>query len=161
MVRTLRLQACCVCTLSLATTCVDFNTPPLRAKPRKDQQKKKTQTIRCTNTTLVLKTNKHLLSLSSSRIHGLKDIANFGVGKCSKFRVASCHCVAPCLFCHDPFIVRSARTSPPFTGFTQLTHPSQCSRSTLKAVCFCVHDLPPLVSVFFTRSIIGSSAFIL
>ena len=32
---------------------------------------------------------------------------------------------------HDPFIVRSAQTCPPFTGFTQLAHPSRCSRSTV------------------------------
>ena len=53
------------------------------------------------------------------------------------------------------FIVRSAQTCPPFTGFTQLAHPSRCSRSTLTTVCFCVLDLPTPVSVFFTRSIIG------
>ena len=70
--------------------------------------------------------NKHLLSLSSSRIYGLKVIANFGVGQCSKFLAAPCHCVAPCPCfascncCHDQFIVRSAQTCPPFNGFPQL-----------------------------------------
>ena len=33
--------------------------------------------------------------------------------------------------------MRSAQTCPPFTGFTQLAHPSRCSRSTLTTVCFC------------------------
>ena len=45
-----------------------------------------------------------------------------------------------CYCCHDPFIVRSTRTCPPFTGFTQLAHPSRCSRSTLTTVCFCAFD---------------------
>ena len=49
----------------------------------------------------------------------------------ANFRVASCNC------CHDPFIVRSAQTCPPFIGFTQLAQPSRCSRSTLTTVCFC------------------------
>ena len=35
------------------------------------------------------------------------------------------------------FIVRSAQTCPPFTGFTQLAHPSRCSRSALTTFCFC------------------------
>ena len=79
----------------------------------------KTLTIQCTNITLVLK--KSALSLSPSRISGLC------VSHCSKFRAAFCHCFAPCscpvscncYCCHDPFIVRSAQTCPPFTGFTQ------------------------------------------
>ena len=55
-------------------------------------------------------------------------------------------CISPllllckCYCCHDPFIVRSAQTCPPSTGFTQLTHPSRCSRSTLTTVCFCAAD---------------------
>ena len=53
----------------------------------------------------------------------------------------SCNC------CHYPFIVRSAQTRPPFTGFTQLAHPSRCSRSTLTTVCFCARA-SPRVSVF-------------
>ena len=77
-----------------------------------------------------------------------KVFANFklGVSQFTKFCVASCHCVAPCPCfascncCHDPFIVRSAQT---VTGFTQPTHPSRCSRSTLTTVCFCAR-----VSVF-------------
>ena len=32
--------------------------------------------------------------------------------------------------------MRSAQTCPPFTGFTQLAHPSRCSRSTLTTVGF-------------------------
>ena len=71
-------------------------------------------------------------------------LAKFGVSQCSKFRAASCHCVAPCHCfpscncCHAPFIVRSAQTCPPSIGFTQLAHPSRCSRSTLTTVCFSV-----------------------
>ena len=57
----------------------------------------------------------------------------------TQFRSASCHCFASCICCHDPFIVRNARTRPLFTGFTQLAHPSRCSRSTLTTVCLCVH----------------------
>ena len=34
-----------------------------------------------------------------------------------------------------PSIVRSAQTCSPFTGFTQLAHPSRCSRSTLTTIC--------------------------
>ena len=45
-----------------------------------------------------------------------------------------CSCFAHC--CHDPFIVRSTQTGPPFLGFTQIAHPSRCSRSTLTTVCF-------------------------
>ena len=52
---------------------------------------------------------------------------------CSCF--AHCPCFAHC--CHDPFIVRSTQTCPPFLGFIQLAHPSRCSRSTLTTVCFC------------------------
>ena len=114
--------------------------------------------------------------MSSSRIlRALKDIANskLGVSQFTKFCVASCRCVAPCPCfascncCHDPFIVRSAQTCPPFAGVTQLAHPSRCSRSTLTAVCFGAHA-SHRVSVFtsgfcssiwvlqpFTRSIIS------
>ena len=49
---------------------------------------------------------------------------------------ASCRCFASCHCCHDPFIVRRAQTRLPCTGFTQLAHPSRCSRSTLTNVCF-------------------------
>ena len=84
----------------------------------------------------------------------------------TKFRVASCHCVAPCPCfasfncCHDPFIVRSAQTRPPFTGFTQLAHPSRCSRSTLTTEGFCARVSVPCVRRVcspVTRSIRGSS----
>ena len=51
-----------------------------------------------------------------------------------------CHCSASCHCCHDPFIVRSAQTCPPLTGFSQPAHPSRCSRSTLTTVCFCAFD---------------------
>ena len=88
-------------------------------------------------------------------MYGLKVIADFGVGQCSKFRAASCHCVAPCPCCHDPFIVRSAQTCPPFNGFTQLAHPSRCSRSTLANVCFCAL-ISPVLRVHF-GSVVPSS----
>ena len=45
-----------------------------------------------------------------------------------------------CNCCHDPFIVGSAHTCPPFTGFTELAHPSRCLRSTLTTVCFCIRS---------------------
>ena len=48
-----------------------------------------------------------------------------------------CLCCSSCNCCHDPFIVRSTRTCPPFTGFTQFARPSRCSRSTLTTVCVC------------------------
>ena len=70
-----------------------------------------------------------------------------GVNQFTNFCVACCHCFASCKCCHDPFIVRSAQTRPPFTGFTQLAHPSRCSRSTLTTVCFCARA-SPRVSVF-------------
>ena len=60
----------------------------------------------------------------------------------TKCRAASCHCVAPCNCCHDLFIVRSAQTRPPFAGVTQLTHPSQCPRSTMTNVCFSARASP-------------------
>ena len=71
---------------------------------------------------LVLKKNKRLLShsLSSSRIYWLKVTATFGIGHCSKFHAASCHCLASCNCsgsahcCHDPIIVRTASTFPWF-----------------------------------------------
>ena len=48
------------------------------------------------------------------------------------FCFAHCPCFVHC--CHDPFIVRSTQTCPPFLGFTQLAHPSRCSRSSLTIV---------------------------
>ena len=79
----------------------------------------------------------------SSRVHGSKVPAKFGVSQCSKIPrcILSLRCTCPCFAScdcrHDSFIVRSAQTRPPFTGFTQLAHPSRCSRSTLTTVCFC------------------------
>ena len=64
----------------------------------------------------------------------------------SEFKISQCilplRCTMPllCFFCHDPFIVRRAQTCPPITGFTQLAHPSRCSRSTLATVYFCALD---------------------
>ena len=55
----------------------------------------KTQTIHCTNTTMVLK-KKSALSVIIEHFWALKVIAKFGVSDCSKFCAASCHCVAPC-----------------------------------------------------------------
>ena len=98
------------------------------------------------------------LQLSSLRIRGLSKFSRSGaVNQCSKFRAASCHCVAPCpcfASCnssHDPFIVRSAQTRPPFTGFTQLAHPSRCPRSTLTTVCFCILQTCNVVVVLKQR----------
>ena len=100
------------------------------------------------NHSLVLK--KKLFSFIVVHSWALKVLAKEGGRSVfTKFRAASCHCVAtcPCFAscdcCHDPFTVRSAQTCPPFTGFTQLAHPSRCSRSTLTTVCFCAR-----VSVF-------------
>ena len=88
------------------------------------------------------------LSVIIAHSWALKVIASFklGVSQFTKFRVAFCRCCAPCpcfascTCCHDPFIVRSAQTCPPFTGFTQLAHPSRCSRSTLTTVYFCTRS---------------------
>ena len=84
------------------------------------------------------------LSLSSSRIYGLyklsPSLASVSVQKFSRCilpLLLPSPCFASCNCCHDPFIVRSAQPCPPFTGFTQLAHPSRCSRSTLTTVCFC------------------------
>ena len=92
---------------------------------------------------LVLRKRLLSLRLSSSRVRGLEKFSpSRAVSQWSKFCVASCHCIAhcPCFVscncCHDPFIVRSAQTCPPFTGFTQLAHPSRCSRSTLTKCLF-------------------------
>ena len=80
-------------------------------------------------------------SLSSSRVSGLLKVIR-QVGRSVSLHEIS-HCVllllCPCFAhcCHDPFIVRSTQTSPPFLVFTQLAHPSRCSRSTLTTVCFC------------------------
>ena len=98
-----------------------------------------------------------ICSLRHRAFMGSKVLAKFGVSQCSKFRAASCHCVAPCPCfvscncCHDPFIVRKAQTRAPFTGFTQLAHPSRCSRSTLTTVCFCA-CASTRVSVFTSGS---------
>ena len=102
---------------------------------------KKTQTIRCTNTTLILKTS--VCSDIIAHSGALKVIASFGASQFTNFRVAcaiALHLALPlicnCYCCHDPFIVRNAQTCPPSTGFTQLSHPSRCSRSTLTTVLF-------------------------
>ena len=50
---------------------------------------------------------------------------------------SSAYCPSFTHCCHDPFIVRSTQTCPPFHGFIQLAHPSRCSRSTLTTVSFC------------------------
>ena len=69
-----------------------------------------------------------------------------------------CPCFDDC--CHDPFIVRSTQTCPPFLVFTQFMHPSRCSRSTLTTVCFgfcsCVCFLCLRVCRLGAISIIGS-----
>ena len=129
------------------------------------------------NHSLVLK-KASALCVIIALLWALKVLAKWGgQSMFTKFRAASCHCVSPCPCfascncCHDPFIVRSAQTCPPFAGFTQLAHLSRCSRSTLTTVCFCarVSVFTSGLCVFFgslcsyrvcspvTRSIIGSS----
>ena len=94
--------------------------------------------------------------VSALSVISLKVLAKFGVSQCSqKFRAASCHCFASCHCCHDLFIVRSAQTRPPFTGFTQLC--TSVSMFTINAdncmfLCSCLRVCSPV-----TRSIIGSS----
>ena len=103
------------------------------------------------NHSLVLKVS--ALSVIHAHLWALKVIASFklGVSQFTKFRAAFCHCFAPCPCfascncCHDPFIVSSAQTCPPFTGFTQLAHPSPCSRSTLTTVCFSARSSAPVL----------------
>ena len=73
----------------------------------------------------------------------------------TNFRVAYCHCCASCNCCHDPFIVRSAQTRPPFTGFHSACTP--VSMFTINAenclfLCSCL-----LVCSSVTKSIVGSS----
>ena len=109
---------------------------------------------------------KQASALSSLRIYVLKVTDNFGVGL---FKISRCilplRCNLPlsCFlhFCHDPSIVRSAQTCPPFDGFTQFVHPSRCSRSTLTTVCFLVFrdHVESLYSnrirITVTRSLLG------
>ena len=110
---------------------------------------RESQTIHCTNTTLVLKKKKNVCSLCHHcAFWALKAIAKFGVSHRSKYRVAfaialhlALALLCNCYCCHDPFIVRSAQTCPPLIGCTQLSHLSRCSRSTLTTVCFCVLGL--------------------
>ena len=70
-------------------------------------------------------------------------LKSVSVYKCSRC-ILPLHCTLPlpllCNRCHDPFIVRNAETCPPFIGFTQLAHPSRCSRETLTTVCFCIRS---------------------
>ena len=68
---------------------------------------------------------------------GSVSVHNFFVASFHCFE--PCPCFASCNCCHDLFIVRSAQTCSPFTGFTQLAHRSRCSRSTLTTFCFCAH----------------------
>ena len=124
MFRTMRLKACCVCTLSLSTTSLDFNTwfAPLMqdssAESRKDPQNSINSLYQHN---LGPEKKKRLLSFIIAHFWALKVIAKFGVSHCSKFSVCVCHCIASCpcfapcnCYCrHDPFIVRSA---PPLAG---------------------------------------------
>ena len=107
--------------------------------------KKKNHTIKCTNTTLVLKTS--VSSLCHPRaLVGSKSYRQLWCWPVHKFSLCSCHCIASCCApcncycCHDPFIVRNAQTCPPFIGFTQLSHPRRCSRSTMTTVGFCASN---------------------
>ena len=106
---------------------------------------------------------------------GLKAITNIEVSQCLQnfalhFAMTLLLALALlCNCCHDPFIVRRAQTCPPFTGFTQLAHPSRGSRSTRLFLCssfLLLVLLFPRGSVFtsglqpFTRSVIGFVTFI-
>ena len=129
------MYVCTACTVvSLSTTGLNFVTPPLTwTAPFDTRLVSSRKDPRNSNNSMC-----QLAKLSGS-------IANsrLGVSQFTKFRAASCHCIAsrPCFAscncCHGPFIVRSAQTRPPFTGFTQLAHPIRCSRSTLTTVCSC------------------------
>ena len=62
----------------------------------------------------------------------------------AKFGAACCYCFASCNCCHDPLIVRSAQTRPPFTGHTQLC--TSVSMFTISVdnclfLCSCLLDL--------------------
>ena len=132
-----------------------------RAKSRNEPQKsKKTRlsTDSCLNNSmykhnLVLKKRllsviiAHLLALKSSPASNLASVSSQKFALHFTIALHLATCFASCNCCHDPFIVRSAQTRPPFTGFTQLAHPSRCSRSTLTTVCFCARA-SPRVSVF-------------
>ena len=127
-----------------------------RAQSRKDPQKSKKTRLpsnSCLNKSVRAHASwpcKSVCSLCHHAFMGSNVLAKWsGQSVFTKFRAAPCSCFAPCpcfascSCCHDPFIVRSAQTCPPFTGFTQLAHPSRCPRSTLTTVCFCAR-----VSVF-------------
>ena len=153
------MQVCTACTVvSLSTTSLNFNTPPLtwtapfdarllsklRENPAKLLYKH----------SLVLKKTTSICSPSSCHRRAFVGSESYrppklGVSHCSNFRVAFCHCVAPCsgfapcncCCCHDPFIVRNAQTCPPFV-FSQLVHPSRRSRSSLTTVLFLFSCFP-------------------
>ena len=119
------------------------------------------------------------LSVIIAHLWALKVIAKFWrqsqfkISRCMGRCIACCPCFAPssCYSCHDPFIVRSAQTCPPSTGFhsacTSVSmftiNVDNCLFSTLVLLVF----LSPWGSVFtlglqpFTRSIIGFVNFIL
>ena len=48
--------------------------------------------------------------------------------------------------------MRSAQTSPPFTGFTQLAHPSRCSRSSLTTFCFLCSCFSPYALIMVSKN---------
>ena len=80
---------------------------------------RKTQTIHCPNTTLVLKKVCSLFHRRAFVVGALKVTTKLGVNRCSNFRVAfdialhialafaSCNCCC----CHDPFSVRNSNLS--------------------------------------------------
>ena len=157
-----------VCTLPLSTTSVDFSTPPVTWFAPFDARlvSKLRHSLVLKKTSICFPSSCHRRAFMGSKSYRQPQSwrrSLFKISRCICHCVAPCSCFVPCncCCCHDPFIVRSAQTCPPFTGFTQLVHPSRCSRSTLTTVCFCALVLPPRVSVFFTRSIMGSPAFIL
>ena len=120
----------------------------------------------CKHSLILLK--KSICSLCHRAFMGSEVLAKWG-GQSAFTKISRCilpllcsHCFASCNCCHDPLIERSAQTRPPFTGFSQLAHPSRCSRSTLTTVCFCASGFSGSLCSHrvcnpVTRSIIGSS----
>ena len=145
---------CGFLTLFFCADCT-FRCKDSPAKSRKDPQKSKKTRLppdSCLNNSVRAQTHagpeKSVRSLSSSHVSGLQKFSpspvSISVHKISRCKLPlPCSCPLLCLLLHGPFIVRSAQTRPPFTGFTQLPHPSRCSRSTSTNVCFCPARLVP------------------
>ena len=162
------VHVCTACmVVSLLTTCVHLNTPPLaqiapfHARFASQTRKKarlpsgSVQASECRSVyhhSLVLK--KRVLSLSLTVILA-RHWSLIGLSKLfaksgdpsvfTQKRVACCSCFAPCscvaLALLIAVMIHSSRevpqTFPPSLGFTQFVHPSRCSRSILTTVFFC------------------------